>query len=262
VRPEAFADRKIVIDISGVPELRGIELTADKQIRIGACVTHQEVADHPLIQRRARLLGLACGSIGSLQIRNRGTIGGNLGNASPAGDSIPALTCLDARVELGGRDRARSVPVLELFEGPGQLRTGPDELITAVRVPVRKGRTVAFFKKAGLRKGMSCSKASVAFCARRHGDGRLTGVRVALGAVAPTVIMVPGAQEALEDRLLSPGFIREAAAACVQAARPIDDIRSTAEYRRQVVGGLLTEGLLEILDHMRSLRKSRRRSRS
>lgn len=262
VRPQAFAGRKIVIDISGVDELRGIELTATGEVRIGACVTHQEIVDHPLIQRRARLLGLACGSIGSVQIRNRGTIGGNLGNASPAGDSIPALACLEAQVELGGRDRERSLPVLSLFEGPGQLAAGFDELIAAVRIPARAGRTVAFFKKVGQRKGMSCSKASVAFCARRHGDDRLTGVRIALGAVAPTVIMVPAAQEALEDRILSPGNIREAADSCIQAARPIDDIRSTREYRRQVVGGLLTEGLLEILDHMRTLRRSRRRRRS
>ncbi len=263
VRPEPFAGKNLVVDVSRLDALRGIGLTEQGSIRIGAGVTHQEVADDQLIRRRARLLSLACRSVGSLQIRNRGTLGGNLGNASPAADSVPALVCLDARVRLVSRDRTRSVPVEEFFKGPGQTVMGCDEVIESVCLPPRKGRTVAIFKKAGQRRGMCCAKATVALVARRHGDGRLTDVRVAMGAVASTVIGVPRAVEALEDRVLDPELIQKAARACCDAARPIDDIRSTAEYRRAVVGALMTEGLSEVLDHIQSIERlaGRRRTR-
>jgi len=207
------------------------------------------------------VLSRACRSVGARQIRHRGTLGGNLGNAAPAADSVPALVCLDAQIRLVSRDRTRSVPVEEFFKGPGQTVMGCDEVIESVRLPPRKGRTVAFFKKAGQRRGMCCAKATVALVARRHGDGRLTDVRVAMEAVAPTVIEVPRAVEALEDRVLEPELIQKAARACRDAARPIDDIRSTAEYRRAVVGALMTEGLFEVLDHTQRLLRHRRARR-
>jgi xanthine dehydrogenase FAD-binding subunit len=222
-------------------------------------LTHQEIVDHPVIRRRARLLQLACGSVGSFQIRNRGTLGGNLGNASPAGDSIPALVCLDARVVVVARSRRRDFDALSFFSGPGECARQIDEVIASVEIPRRKGRGAAFFKKAGQRRGMCCSKASVALLARRHTAGHLSGVRVALGAVAPTVIRAPEAERILEGCKLTPAVIHRAAEACCAAVRPIDDIRSTADYRRRVVGALLTEGLFEIYDHMRKLKKRRRR---
>jgi xanthine dehydrogenase small subunit len=259
VHPEPFAEKQILIDISQVEELRKIELEQPGLIKIGAAVTHQEIADHPLIRRRARLLGLACAAVGSIQIRNLGTIGGNLGNASPAGDSIPALACLKAEVVLTGRDRQRLVPIMEFFKGPGETVAGFDEIIEAVKIPVRQGRTVAFFKKAGQRKGMCCSKASVALVARRHSDERLSNVCVAMGAVGPKVIDVPEAARALEGQVLGAQAILQASDCCCRAVRAIDDIRSTAKYRRHIVGALLTEGLLEIYDHMRKLKKRRKR---
>ncbi len=261
VRPGAFEGRNLVVDISRLQALKGVGLDDRGLLRIGASETHQAVAEDPLIRRKARLLGLACAAVGSVQIRNRGTLGGNLANASPAADSLPALVCLDAQVNLVARGRQRSVPVAEFFQGPGQTVREMDEVIESVRLPVRTGRTLAFFKKAGQRLGMCCSKATVALVARRHGDGRLTQVRVAMGAVAPTVIEAPQAAAVLEGQVLSPEVIQLAAQACVAAARPIDDIRSTEHYRRMVVGALLTEGLLEALDHMQRLAKRRKRRR-
>jgi CO/xanthine dehydrogenase FAD-binding subunit len=108
---------------------------------------------------------------------------------------------------------------------------------------------------------MCCSKASVAFCGRRHTDGRLTDVRLALGAVTPVVVRVPDAEQVLEDRVLDARAIQDAARACRRAVRAIDDIRSTAHYRRQVVGALAAEGLLEILDQMHKLSRKRRRKK-
>lgn len=261
VRPRPFADKKILVDISQVAELKRVAVDAGGVLSVGAGMTHQEIADHPLIRRRARILQLACGCVGSIQIRNRGTLGGNLGNASPAGDSIPALACLDARVVVAGRNRRRDLEVSSFFLGPGQTALQVDEVIESVQIPGRRGRSVAFFKKVGQRRGMCCSKASVALLARRHTPGSLSDVRVALGAVAPAVFRVAEAERILEGRKLTLAVIREAAEACSLAARPIDDIRSSADYRRQVVGALLTEGLLEIADHMKRLKKKRRRRR-
>ena len=146
-----------------------------------------------------------------------------------------------------------------VFTGPGENASQVDEVIESVEIPRRTGRGVAFFKKAGQRRGMCCSKASVALLARRHTPGHLSGVRVALGAVAPTVIRVPEAERILEGCKLTPAVIRQAAEACSGAVRPIDDIRSTADYRRRVVGALLSAGLFEIYDHLRKLKKRRRR---
>ena len=261
VRQRPFEGKNLLVDISQVAELKKVAVGEKGMLSVGVGLTHQEIVDHPLIRRRARLLQLACVRVGSVQIRNRGTLGGNLGNASPAGDSIPALACLDARVVVVGRSRRRELDVLSFFPGPGQTDLQVDELIESVQIPRRKGRSVAFFKKAGQRRGMCCSKASVALLARRHSQGSLSDVRVALGAVAPTVFRVPEAEQILEGRRLTPEVVREAAEACSRSARPIDDIRSTADYRRQVVGALLTEGLFEMADHMKRLKKKRRRRR-
>jgi CO/xanthine dehydrogenase FAD-binding subunit len=263
VRERPYVEKHILVDISQVEELKKVALDKQGTLSVGAGLTHQEIADHPVIRRRAHLLQLACGCIGSVQIRNRGTLGGNLGNASPAGDSIPALACLDARVVVVGRGRRREFEVLSFVTGPGQTALQVDELIKSVHIPRRTGRSVAFFKKAGQRRGMCCSKASVALLARRHANKSLSDVRVALGAVAPTVIRAPEAERVLEGRVLTPAVIREAAQACSRVVNPIDDIRSSAEYRRKAVGALLTEGLLEIRDHMQRLKKksSKRRGR-
>jgi CO/xanthine dehydrogenase FAD-binding subunit len=258
VRERPFEDKRILVDISRVEELRKVVVGGGGVLSVGAGLTHQEIADHPVIRRRARLLQLACGCVGSIQIRNRGTLGGNLGNASPAGDSIPALACLEARVAVVGRGRRREIDVLSFFPGPGETALQVDEVIESVQIPWRRGRSASFFKKAGQRRGMCCSKASVALLASRHARGRLSGVRVALGAVAPTVVRAFQAERILEGCELTPALIREAAEACSRSVRPIDDIRSSADYRRQVVGALLCEGLFEIYDHLRRLKKRRR----
>ncbi len=260
-RPE----RSLWLDISRCAELQGIGLDAQGRLRVGALASHQEIAEHPLVRRHARVLGLACAAVGSLQIRNRGTLGGNLGNASPAADALPALVCLGAHARLVARAGARELPVAALFEGPGRTTLRPDELVESVRIQPTRGRVVAFFKKAGQRKGMCCSKATVGLTARVGPGLRLQGVRVAMGAVAPTVIGVPAAEALLEGQRLGPRLVEQAAEACAAAARPIDDLRSSAGYRRSVVGALLTEWLLEILDRLtraerraRILRQARR----
>lgn len=255
---QRFENKRILLDITSVAELSHIELTERNTIRIGATATHQQIVDNPSIVKWTHLLSLACANIGSFQIRNRGTLGGNLGNASPAADSVPALACLDAKVHLVSRDSRRTLPILELFTGPGKLTSLTHEVIESVEIPLVRGRKVSFFKKIGQRKGMCCSKASVAFSAQRRFDGRLSDVRIALGAVAPKVIRVKEAENLLENNVLGHENIAEASALCSKATQPIDDLRSTANYRHQIVGALLKEGLLEIYDHLRVIQKKSR----
>ena len=251
----------IVVDISRVGQMRGIEQGEGHWLRVGACTTHAEIGSSKLVSRLAHVLGHACRSVGSVQIRNLGTIGGNLANASPAADSVPALACLGADVEIASSNRRRRVPVLDFATGPGQTVLEPDELVVAVRIPPQPGRRVGFFVKTGQRRGVCCSKASVAFWARRMGDGSLQDVRIALGAVAPTVIRAAEAERLLEDRRLEPELVRRAADACSAATSPITDIRSTADYRRRVAGALLAQGLFALSDEIEAWLKRKRRRR-
>jgi CO/xanthine dehydrogenase FAD-binding subunit len=189
----------------------------------------------PLVARWAPALPPACAVIGGPQIRNRGTLGGNLANASPAADTVPALFAVDATVEVCSVSERRELKVAELFLGPRQTSLQPDELIVAVRVP-RRPRLRGAFLRLGQRQAQAISKVSVAVTAS-FDDGKPDFVRVAYGAVAPTVIRAPEA-----ERLLLEGgdaALEQALEAAREAVRPIDDLRSTAEYRRAMSGVLL-----------------------
>jgi CO/xanthine dehydrogenase FAD-binding subunit len=177
-----------LFDLTAVPELRGIEETAH-EIRIGAAVTHAEILSSPVIARYVPALPLACAWIGGPQIRNRGTLGGSIAHGSPAGDTIPPLYTADARVEVVSVSDRRDVMISDFFVGPRQTVLAPDELIVAVRVPKRAGVRGAFLR-LGQRQAQAISKVSVAVAMTFRG-GQPDWARVALGAVAPTVIRAP-----------------------------------------------------------------------
>jgi carbon-monoxide dehydrogenase small subunit/xanthine dehydrogenase small subunit len=231
---DGLLERASFFDVSGIRELREIEEQA-AFVRIGAAVTHSELMSSPLAARYAPALPPACAVIGGPQIRNRGTLGGNLANASPAADTLPALYAADAIVELCSVSERREVPIGELFTGPRQTSLAPDELILAVRVPKQQGLRGAFLR-LGQRQAQAISKVSVAVTAVFE-DGVASGVRVALGAVAPTVIRVPEAEQALQRGGAT--ALDDAVAAVREAVKPIDDLRSSKEYRRAMSGVLL-----------------------
>jgi carbon-monoxide dehydrogenase small subunit/xanthine dehydrogenase small subunit len=231
---DGLLDYASFFDVSGLRELREIE-EHNAFVRIGAAVTHSELIGSPLVARYAPALPHACAVIGGPQIRNRGTLGGNLANASPAADTLPALYAADATVELCSISERRELPVADLFTGPRQTCMAPDELILAVRVPKRQGLRGAFLR-LGQRQAQAISKVSVAVTAAFE-DGVASDVRVALGAVAPTVIRVPEAEQALQRGGAT--ALDEAVAAVREAVKPIDDLRSTKEYRRAMSGVLL-----------------------
>jgi carbon-monoxide dehydrogenase small subunit/xanthine dehydrogenase small subunit len=226
--------KETLFDITAVPELLGIDDRGD-HLWIGAAMTHTEMMESPLVAQWAPALPAACGVIGGPQIRNRGTLGGNLANASPAADTVPPLYAADALVEIASIYARRAVPIAELFPGPRQTVLEADELILGVRIPKRPGVRGAFLR-LGQRQAQAISKVSVAV-ALTFKDGKPDWVRVALGAVAPTVIRARQAEAALLDG--GWGGLQKAKAAVREEVRPIDDLRSTREYRREMAGVLL-----------------------
>jgi len=213
------------LDLQGLRKLRGIRVRGDV-IVIGALTTYADLVASPLVRRRLPILAEASRWVGSPQIQNRGTLGGNVANASPAGDTLPVLAVAQATVLLRSVDGARRVPFDAFYTGYRQTVMRPDELIVAIEVPPVEGRQ--WFRKVGTRAAQAISKVVMAAV-------RAPAPRVALGSVAPTVVRVP-----LTEALLARAApIEEAQQALVAEIQPIDDLRSTAAYRRRVAANLL-----------------------
>ena len=237
-----------VIDITRVAELKGIH-QENGRIIIGALATHSQVNLDAAMPGWAPVLVTACREVGSRQIRNRATIGGNLANASPAGDSIPALYVLGAEVRLQSAQSDRWVAVNEFFTGPGATLRQSDEMLTAVRfVPFTVGEK-GFFNKIGQRRAMTIAKVSAAGALLFEGN-TIQRCRLALGAVAPTVIRLPRVEAFLVGQALSPEVIAEASSMAGEVCSPIDDIRSTVAYRCHTSGVLVKRGLNSIMQEV------------
>jgi carbon-monoxide dehydrogenase medium subunit len=223
-----------VIDLGGLAELSGIAVSP-AGIRIGATTTLKAIERHPAFLGGA-LAEAAC-QVGGHQVRNIGTIGGNIVNASPAADVVPALLVLEAVLELAGPTGTRRVALAEALRGPGQLDRAPEELLTAILLPLARGASA--FLKAGRRRAMEISVVCVAAAVDYGPSGMRRAVRLALGAVGPHAFRVPAA----EALLLAGAPMAEVTAAAMAAAQPIDDVRASARFRRHLVGVLVERAL-------------------
>ena len=243
-RYEHHLDEVGLLDLGGLDELHKVGETADG-VQIGALTRFTEIIQSPVMQHWAPALITAARRVGGVQIQNMGTIGGNLANASPAADSVPPLFALDARLVLRSLRGERTVPVSEFALGPGRTVLAPDELLVEIVVPKQQaaGRRIMFFEKVGPRRAQAIAKASVAFCGWLD-DGRLHDARIALGAVASTVVSAPKAASLLMSGPFDEALILRAADMAAGECSPIDDIRSTAGYRRRLVRGLVVRNLL------------------
>ena len=212
------------LDLSGLNELRGIRITEDK-LDIGALTTYTELQLSPHVRERLPMLAAAAREVGGIQIQNRGTIGGNVGNGSPAGDTLPVLAAVDAVVVLRSAGGERRVPFNEFYRGYRQSVRAADELIVAIEMPPVEGKQ--WFRKVGTRAAQAISKIVVA-CVRAEAP------RVAMGSVAPTVMRLPRTEAAL-----AAGDLPHAQTVLAQEITPIDDIRSSAAYRSRVAANLL-----------------------
>lgn len=208
-------------------ELRGVD-RRNGSIRIGALATYTDLMRSPLVRRQLPMLAAAAREVGGVQIQNRGTIGGNVANASPAGDTLPVLSALDARIELRSASGSRQVPFSAFYTGYRQTVRRADELVVAFHVDPPQG--VQWFRKVGTRAAQAISKVVIAGIASSR-------PAIALGSVAPTVVRVPRTEAALGAGL----SIDEAQQILLAEIAPIDDIRSTADYRRRVAANLLAE---------------------
>jgi carbon-monoxide dehydrogenase small subunit/xanthine dehydrogenase small subunit len=237
------------LDLSGLDELQGIS-EDHEAVTIGGGVRYTDLAHSMAVRQWAKPLAQACRQVGGTQIQNAGTLAGNLVNASPAADAVPPLAVLHAVAVLRSAQGRRRVPVVKLATGPGQTSIALDEILTQVVIPKPKARThgdgreIAFFEKLGPRKAQTIAIASVALRGWLDREqGLLKGVRVALGAVAPTVILAPLTARCLMGGPLTEERILEAGEIAAQECQPIDDIRGSAAYRRRLVRGLLVRGL-------------------
>lgn len=223
--------------LEGIPGLDSISLEQGR-IRIGATATHARVLDHPLVRTSLPVLTQALASLGSPLIRNMGTLGGNIVTASPAGDCLPPLVALDAMVELASRAGTRRIVLSELLVGPGRTALGAGEIVLAVIIPPPPPGCLQHFEKVGRRDALAISVASLAALIVRDNAGRVTEARMAVGSLAPTVLRCRGAEAFLLGRPLDRETLRALGQGLQEVIAPIDDIRATAAYRRQVAGNL------------------------
>jgi CO/xanthine dehydrogenase FAD-binding subunit len=231
-----------MVDLSRLDELRGIAIDGDAVV-LGALTTYTEIRRSSVCREHLPALVEAAATIGAAQIQNRGTIGGNAANASPAGDTLPVLLALDASFVLGGPRGERTVPADAFWVAYRRTALAPDELILRVRIPLASGRE-SRFRKIGTRRAQAISKVVLALSWRdgaaatapgeANPGGAWRDVRVALGSVADRPIRAPGAEAALEGATPTPETADAAAEALAAEIRPIDDVRSTADYRRVV----------------------------
>jgi CO/xanthine dehydrogenase FAD-binding subunit len=227
----------LLMNIRRVPELAGIALEGDA-IRIGALASITDLLESLLVRERLPILAEAADHFASEQVRNGATVGGNVCNASPAGDTLVPLIVLDAAVELATKPNGavvtRSLPLREFLTGPGRTQRAPRELLTAVRVPLPPPGFVARFYKHGTRPALDISTISIGIGGVKRGD-RLENVRVVFGAVAPTPIRGRATEQVLEGRRLDAAAIEAAAEAAHDEVRPISDVRGSAWYRQELV---------------------------
>jgi xanthine dehydrogenase small subunit len=227
-----------ILDIWRLDELRGISVEADALV-IGALSTYTEIRRSPLVAEFVPALAEAAATIGAAQIQNRGTIGGNAVNASPAGDTLPVLLATGATFMLGSARGEREVVAGDFWPAYRTTARRDDELLLRIRVPLASDRQVRF-RKVGTRRAQAISKVVVALAWRASSDASpWSDVRLALGSMAATTVRASDAEAALEGALPSRETADAAVAALSAELHPIDDVRSTADYRRLVAGRVL-----------------------
>jgi CO/xanthine dehydrogenase FAD-binding subunit len=228
-------------------DLRTLDLAEIRQddnfVCLGAQVTHSQLLESEILSRHYPALGAACGQIGGPSIRNRGTLAGNLVNASPAADAAPPLMVYDADLLLVREGAERWLPLADFFLGPGQTVLARDELLKEMRLPLPARRTAAVFLKLGKRKAMAIAVVSVAVRLTVNKRGEINQARIALGSVAPRPLRVMAAENVLLGVPLEKACIDEAASIAAGEVSPISDIRASSHYRRRMVGVLVRRAL-------------------
>lgn len=243
-----------LVAIHALDELRGIEEADDGGLRLGGLTTHWEIEHHDVVRTRFSTLSDGSALVGSPATRMSGTIGGNLANASPAVDTGSPLLVLDASVELESRNGKRTVALADFFRGPGQTVREPHELLTVVSIPgLPAGRVGSSYVRLEYRQAMEIAVVGAAALLSLDDTDRIVEARLAITAVAPVCLRVPEAERLLVDQTASPASFEPAAEAAASAARPIDDVRASAEYRKAMVAVIVRRALERALQRARGV---------
>ena len=241
-----------VIDLKRIPGLNRIVLEP-RLLRIGALASIREVEVSPLVKAHAGLLADAAAVLGSLQVRNRGTIGGNLCHASPAADLAPPLIALEAKVKIQGPDAERVEDLEDFFTGSGCTAVKAGEILAEVEIPLPGPRTCGTYLKFSPRKAMDLAVAGVAVVIALSWPDRVCAkARIALGAVAPTPIRARQAEKRLEGKKIDGSLLEEAARIAASEARPISDLRGSAWFRQEMVKVLVKQAVEQTLHRIQS----------
>ena len=241
-------DVSVLVDVSCLPEFRGIDETP-QGLRIGSTVTFGEIMASPVCQEKTPAVVAAAHTIGAVQTRNLGTLGGNLVTCVPSADSAPSLLVLDARVTVVGPDGSREMPIEEFFVGPRKTSLEPHELLESILLPKDSLGKPSKFLKLGLRKGQALALVNAAGSLWLDKDGTtLIEPRLALGAVAPTPLRATRTEAFLTGKPATDEVLAEAAEIAVTEAKPIDDYRASADYRRRIIRTLTVRVLKQSIE--------------
>ncbi len=234
-----------VVDIKQIGALTLIEAQPEGGVVIGAAASASDIAHHPHVIRYFPAIAGACRLIGSWQIQNRATLGGNVCNAAPSADGVPPLICHGATARVASRQGQRDGAVETLFAGPGKTTLGPGEILVSLRVPAPAPRSAAAYLRFTPRREMDIAIAGAGAWVHLDAGGKIAAARIALASVAPTPIRAAVAEQALIGQAPSKDIIETAAQHAAQACSPISDTRGSADYRRHLVAVLTRRALVD-----------------
>lgn len=235
---------KYIVDLKRVPGLGGIRENGDGTMTIGALTTMYTIETSPVIKKKYPSLAQSAAEVGSIQIRNRATIGGNMANATPSADVAPSLIALNAMAKIVSAVGERTVSIEEFFRGPGQSVMSADEILTEVTIPKTSPQLVGEYIKFSPRDMMDLAYIGVAVAYNLGKDKMCSGVRIVLGAVAPTPIRARNSEALLEGKILTEELAAQVGDEAARESKPISDVRSSADYRRAMVGVMTKRALL------------------
>ena len=241
------AEPKCLIDMKGISGIDGIEY--NNGFKLGAMTTVRDIEVSPLIREKIPALSQAAATLGSIQIRNRATIGGNLCHGSPAADMAAMLLAMNCEVSIATDKGEKTIGLDQFFTGPNSTAVGKHEVLSQIIIPKKMEQFKGLYLKHGPRKAMDIGIVNIAILLDADLNSRLCNqVMIALGAVAPTPIRAQKAEALLNGKKLKPDLIQKAAAAAADEAKPITDFRATAGYRKDLVKSLIETGILQILE--------------
>jgi aerobic carbon-monoxide dehydrogenase medium subunit len=235
---------KYIVDLKRVPGLVGIRENNDDSITIGALTTMYAIEISPVIRRKYPFLAQSAAEVGSIQIRNRATVGGNMANATPSADVAPALIALNATAKIAGASSQKTVLLEEFFRGPGLTIMDADEILIEITIPKTAPQLVGEYIKFSPRDMMDLAYVGIAVAYNLGSDKKCNGVRIVLGAVAPTPIRAKNSEALLEGKVLTEELAAKVGDEAARESKPISDVRSSADYRRAMVGIMTKRAIL------------------